>query len=468
MDKMQCSNHKLGGYAAWETIMKNTLFNATLAAALLGSCSAAFANTGYSQDKKIAEDKAPNHIFAVTAESTPGAEGANLLIYDDDKARYESLKYVYGGYTTNEASASNNLVTMSGGKVTEWLGGGYASSEGQAWNNRVVISGGEITGTVAGGFANGNGDANGNTVDICGSCLVDKVYGGGTQNGSATGNTVTISGGRVKNYLVGGFSNGEGDVIGNKAIMTGGDVENLCGAFFTKAQSITGNKVLISGGNVGTARGYSQHSSKEKYENNVIIMSGGTAGVLQFAERIHLAGAGFDGTIEGVEHIVGQALDCGTVGYCDSIDIYGSQISGTGLTARVALNFHLMSGLLTEVAPMVTLGGELTLSRDLTLSFDALDCVEWEPGDSVTLVEAPNGMSIAPELLAKEYNIYQNGDPHKIIMATARLELNQDKTMLMLTVQKVPEPATGTLGLLALAALCMRRRRKCSPPAAMR
>ncbi len=33
---------------------------------------------------------------------------------------------------------------------------------------------------------------------------------------------------------------------------------------------------------------------------------------------------------------------------------------------------------------------------------------------------------------------------------------------------KIPEPATGTLGLLALAALCMRRRRKCSPHAAMR
>lgn len=467
MDKVQCTNHKLGVYAAWETIMKNTLFNAALAAALLGGGSAALANTGYRQDKEIAEDNAPNHIFAVTAQESPGAFHANLLICDDEDAAYEALKNVVGGYATNETSAYDNLVTMSGGKVTELLAGGYVRNGGIAQGNSVVMTGGEMSGQIAGGYAYGNGYVNNNTVDIGGDSRAVQVYGGITQNGSADGNTVTLSGGNISRDLVGGYSL-NGDVGGNTAIVTGGSVENVCGAAFLNSREIKGNKVLISGGNVGTARGYSQHSTQVKFVDNVIIMSGGTAGSLQLAERIHLAGAGFDGTIEGVEHIVGQALECGTVGSCDSIDIYGSQISGTRLTARVALNFHLMNGLLTEAAPMVTLGDTLNLSRDLTLSFDALDCVEWEPGDSVTLMKSQNGMSIAPELLAKEYNIYQNGDPHKIIMATARLELNQDKTMLMLTVQKVPEPATGTLGLPALAALCMRRRRKCSPPAAMR
>ena len=438
--------------------MKNTLFNATLAVALLGGGSAALANTGYSQDKEIAEDNAPKHIFAVTAQERPGAFHANLLIYDDEDAAYEALENVVGGYATNETSAYDNLVTMRGGKVTELLAGGYVRNGGIAQGNSVVMTGGEMSGQIAGGYAYGNGYVNNNTVDIGGDSRAVQVYGGITQNGLADGNTVTLSGGNISRDLVGGYSL-NGDVGGNTAIVTGGSVENVCGAAFLNSREIKGNKVLISGGNVGTARAYSQHSTQVKFVDNVIIMSGGTAGSLLLAERIHLAGAGFDGIIEG-EKITGQALECGTVGSCDSIDIYGSQISGTGLTARVALNFHLMSGLLTEAAPMVTLGDTLNLSRDLTLSFDALDCMEWEPGDSVTLVKSQNGMSIAPELLAKEYNIYQNGDPHKIIMATARLELNQDKTMLMLTVQKVPEPATGMLGLPALAALCMRRRRK--------
>ena len=437
--------------------MKKTLFTAMLAAALLGGGSGALANTGYSQAKEIAEDNAPNHIFAVTAQERPGAFHANLLIYDDEDAAYEALKNVVGGYATNETSAYDNLVTMSGGKVTELLAGGYVRNGGIAQGNSVVMTGGEMPGQIAGGYAFGNGYVYNNTVDIGGDSRAVQVYGGITQNGLADGNTVTLSGGNISRDLVGGYSL-NGDVGGNTAIVTGGSVENVCGAAFLNSREIKGNKVLISGGNVGTARAYSQHSTQVEYADNVIIMSGGTAGSLQLAERIHLAGAGFDGTIEGVEHIVGQALECGTVGSCDSIDIYGAQISGTRLTARVALNFHLMNGLLTEAAPMVTLGDTLNLSRDLTLSFDALDSMEWKPGDSVTLVSDALGITIDESLLNKEYNIYSHGHPETIV-GTGKIELEQNNTVLKLTVQGVPEPATGTLGLLALAALAARRRR---------
>ncbi len=439
--------------------MRKTPFIAMLAAALLGCCGTALANTGYSQDKPIARDNAPNEVYGVSGQEKPGAANANLFIFDDAQASHESLKNVIGGYATNETSAFDNKVTMSGGKVTELLVGGYATTGGQALDNSVVMTGGEMTGLIAGGYVNGNGNADRNTVVISSESQASQVYGGYTGKGHANSNTVTLSGGHVKDRLVGGASIWEGNACGNSVIVTGGSVENVCGAFFTKAQSITGNKVLISGGNVGTARAYTQRSSMVEYADNVIIMSGGTAGSLQFAERIHLAGAGFNGNIEGVENIAGQALNCGTVGSCDSIGIYGSQISGSSLSARVALNFHLMNGLLTEDAPMVTLGGTLSLSKDLTLSFDALDNMEWKPGDSVTLVNAGESMGIAPELLDREYNIYRYGDPAKTIMATARLELNQDNTVLKLTVQGIPEPATVMLGLPALAGLAARRRR---------
>lgn len=438
--------------------MRKTPFTAMLAATLLGGCGAALANTGYSQDKPIARDNAPNEVYGVSGQEKPGAFYANLRIYDDAAATHESLKNVIGGYATNETSAFDNLVTMSGGKVTELLVGGYLRNGGVAEGNSVVMTGGKMPGQIAGGYSYANGDVNANTVDISGDSQAVQVYGGITQNGFANGNTVTLSGGNITRDLVGGYSL-NGNVGGNTAIVTGGSVENVCGAFFSNAQSITGNRVLISGGNVETARAYSQHSSRAEYSDNVIIMSGGSAGALQFAERIHLAGAGFNGSIEGVKDIVGQALDCGSVESCDSIDIYGSQISATSLSARVALNFHLMNGLLTEDTPMVSLGGTLTLSKDLTLSFDALDSMEWKPGDSVTLVNAKESMGIAPELLARQYNIYRYGDPAKTVMATARLELNQDNTLLMLTVQGIPEPATGTLCLLALAGLAARRRR---------
>ena len=107
---------------------------------------------------------------------------------------------------------------------------------------------------------------------------------------------------------------------------------------------------------------------------------------------------------------------------------------------------------------MVTLGDTLNLSRDLTLSFDALDSMEWKPGDSVTLVSDALGITIDESLLNKEYNIYSHGHPETIV-GTGKIELEQSNTVLKLTVQGVPEPATGTLGLLALAALAARRRK---------
>ena len=101
------------------------------------------------------------------------------------------------------------------------------------------------------------------------------------------------------------------------------------------------------------------------------------------------------------------------------------------------------------------------LTGDFEFSFDAVESMNWKPGDSVTLVSAQSIFALHPEELDKEYNIYQYGDPEKInAIATGKLELNQDKTLLKLVVTStIPEPATGTLSLLALAGLCIRRRK---------
>ena len=75
------------------------------------------------------------------------------------------------------------------------------------------------------------------------------------------------------------------------------------------------------------------------------------------------------------------------------------------------------------------------------------------------------GIKIDESLLNKEYNIYQYGDPSKdapILEARAQLVLEQGQgntQFLKLLVPKTPEPTTGTLSLLALAALAARRRK---------
>lgn len=444
--------------------MKKTLFTTMLASALLGGCGAALANTGYSQSTDIAVDSAPNHIYGVTSTDLKDALGADLTVYEGDSG-FESLQNVVGGYVGSGKSAYENQVTMTGGKVTEMLVGGYVGSGGIAVDNCVVMTGGDMPGVIAGGYVNGARYAVvSNTVVISGNSTATFVYGGYVATGNAENNTVVLSGGKVSRRLVGGCVVWEGDACGNTVIVNGGSAIDVCaGLSDLKANNIKGNKVVITGGEVETARAYNKHSFQTKYENNVIIMSGGKAGALMHAERIHLAGVGFSGAIEGVKEIEGKTLDCGSVGSCESIDIYGTEIFATGLSAGLALNFHLLAGQLTESAPMVTLSDTFRLSADLKLSFDALENMEWNPGDSVSLVQAQQGMTVAPELLAREYDIYENGDPKKI-MAVARLELEQglDTTQFLnlVLIREVPEPATGTLSLLALAALAARRRRK--------
>ena len=77
-------------------------------------------------------------------------------------------------------------------------------------------------------------------------------------------------------------------------------------------------------------------------------------------------------------------------------------------------------------------------------------------------MEAQKGMLIDDYLLTKEYDIYRNDNPD-ILMATAKLVLEQGQgttRFLKLVVPgNVPEPATGSLALLALCALAARRRR---------
>lgn len=262
-----------------------------------------------------------------------------------------------------------------------------------------------------------------------------------------------------------------GHVKNNSLVMKGGAVNRLWGAAtYARSSAAQGNSVVMTGGTVfdSVVGGYSGWYAAQANQN-----------------AVYLVGKGGKATIKGVEYTgsdsgiqINGAVQAGVSENADStsnsLDIYGTGISAGSIDTKSTqiLNFHIAEAQLSlGSTPMITLtNAPLDLTGFLiptddnptpaqALTFDALGSLEYKPGTSVMLVSDALGIKINESLLNKEFNIYSHGHPETIV-GTGKIELEQNNTILKLTVQGVPEPATGTLSLLALAGLCMRKHRK--------
>ena len=413
----------------------------------------------------------------------------------------------------NAANASysiNNRATIQvGARAGEVYGGASATSYSE--RNTVEIAG-TVDKIVIGGLASGD-DASSysknNTVTIKDGAKVAKgtsanpkdvfVCGGVSKVGDVTNNSVAINGNSTRSTRVGcdvfgGYSETAGTAVNQNYItVTGGTIDAaLYGG--CSASWANNNDVLITGGQMVDVYG-----ARGNYaEQNVVIVAGGeVTGTVAGAEAkttknngVYLIGKDATVAIPGTsESIEGNAMELGDVfgaigsialskSSGNSVDVYGSDITANSLQGMQALNFHMVKSLLTSGDPMITLKeAELDLTDfaipaegspvpKLSLTFDAMEAMDWQPGSSVTLVSSALGIKIDESLLNKEYNIYQYGDPSKvapILEARARLILEQGQgstQFLKLVVPgDVPEPTTNTLSLLALAALAARRRK---------
>ena len=149
----------------------------------------------------------------------------------------------------------------------------------------------------------------------------------------------------------------------------------------------------------------------------------------------------------------------------NSLDIYGTGItSSAGLFSLQILNFHIAGALAEADAPMFSLtstSSALYLTK-VTLGFCSDDVQDWSAfdGKSITLVDAGKAITVGEGSLGDVEIKGADG----AVLATASLALgNEGKSMVLSNIKQaspVPEPATGTLSLLALAGLAARRRRK--------
>lgn len=283
------------------------------------------------------------------------------------------------------------------------------------------------------------------------------VYGGRADAAEASNNTVTMQGGIVGNIY--GGSGFKGDSYNNTVIMTGGSVNMLYGGSASNDYMPSRNVVIVTGGSITGA-----------------LMAGGSTGIGAQNNKVHLVGKGasnvtiadgqgitstysYTGVDAGISfaYVYGGYAPKGTSSG-NSIDIYGTGITITKqLQYAQILTFNITNGQMTEQATEAALILTTTTTKldGVDLQIKDLDVKEWTPGKTITLVQSEQEISGLER--AKAVNIMKDGKA----VALGKLVLSDDNKTLSLNVQgSVPEPATGTLGVFALAALAARRRKK--------
>lgn len=231
----------------------------------------------------------------------------------------------------------------------------------------------------------------------------------------------------------GGSTNKNIDAVNNTLIMTGGEVAELSGGFAKNGADALNNRVYLVGSGASATIGDTTYV-------------GGTIKVVANGVR-----AGY--------------VDGGGKSSNNSVDIYGSDITVSSLDTAYTqiLNFHIDEALVTGETeePMISLGSGLTFKTDTQLNFYSNTETDWSKfvGKSLNLVYAAKGIT---GIESVQVNIMSEDPIQQVRLATATLSLGSDNCSLELSNFQpvVPEPTTGTLSLLALAALAARRRRK--------
>ena len=335
---------------------------------------------------------------------------------------YSSLEdwgVIMGVQEDTKAATGGNLLirkSESGADLSEWIviGGGTMTSgnTAAAYQNKVTMKGGKV----------------------------GSVYGGMGWDGEAYDNTVILTGGAVMVEIDGGLSTCESfteDAHDNVVIIAGNAYISTCYGGFSTSGKAYNNKVHLVGGGI--------EAQIADAEGNVSTYTGGQPDM--YVGMIY-AGGTWNGE---VEH--------------NSIDIYGYGLKGSGISGMDQLNFHLADELANPGCFALQVGWDVSLealgSNGIAVYGDAVTNWSAFDGKTITLItENQDTQAIISGLMLPVEDL-QIRNAAGDILATGTLALSEDQKQLQMTVHYsgVPEPSTGTLSLLALAALAARRRK---------
>lgn len=298
-------------------------------------------------------------------------------------------------------------------------------------------------------------------------CLNRHVYGGYTYDWAddavANNNKVTMTSGQVTSITVG--ETWGGDANNNTFVMEGGTVFGDVQVSAPYSNS-NGNVAILTGGSIEVSLTVGATYGEGYTVNNNKLHLVGEGAVAEIADAQGNA-ATYTGSSISLGQVVVAGIDDGATAENNSIDIYGAGIEATSLDGFDQLNFHMVNDLATTSGPMISLDGPLPLytllkdSSSLSLYGEAV--TDWAAFEdkAITLISNTAGIYVLSDTLKENYDIL---DASGAIVATATLSVvgssGGPQSLVVSNIQStVPEPTTGTLSLLALAGLCIRRRK---------
>ena len=340
--------------------------------------------------------------------------------------------------------------TYSGQKAA--IAGSYGGGNAKSFS--VYVNGGEVKGNIVGGAINGTGTVNDVKIVVNAGSVAGDVNGGSTTGGTVDNADIVITGGSISgNVTQGTATKGSITVVGNTARI-GGNIT---------ADSVTLRNVATS----GSANGFDTYAgtiiTTRLTLDNVQIHLGAT--LSESITSIELVNASNASAMLG-DHFTLSTLvlandstfsafnnaESRSITSANETTLTVSELQvGTGATLNANLVFQSNSVLTLDGT--LTMGSDVTLSSGMALTLSDAMLQSLYSGGQVELFTGVDKLIIDGETLAAGATT----------IATFACMGEQQTYMVRYSdgavALVIPEPATTTLSLAALALLCLRRRR---------
>ena len=337
----------------------------------------------------------------------------------------------------------------------------------------VFVNGGSVTSDIVGGAVNGSGSIGAVHLVVNSGTVGGSLLGGSKTNGTVNAATITINGGIVYGSIIAGGETGtvgNADVVINGGSIAGditrGDATRSEGARATV--TVAGNKAYI-GGNITADEVTLRDVNASGFSDGFDRYAGSIT-----AEKLTLDNVQVDlkatlsvSSIELISSSTSAELDenCRlntlSLGSGSTFSAHESPLTLT--TLKAGTGAALNASIAFTAGASLILDGALTMSRDVALvSGMSLTLSESMLADlygykAVTLFTGVDKLTLDNAVLVDGTTLSING-------VFSNLDSGSDYTLAyvdgMVRLAVIPEPATATLNLLALAALATRRRRK--------
>lgn len=407
--------------------------------------------------------KVTNTIFGAMSNATEAvltlelAEGAEIGggTYDGKTA---AIAGSYGGGDAESFHVYLNGATIGGDVV-----GGSINNNGVIGDVRLVLNGGSINGNIIGGSKVDAGVVNKASIIVTGGTITGNINAGG--DAGTIGNTsVTITGGTIKGNIIKGTAAEKneavvsvtvegnsasigGNITADKVTLRGVTASDSEAGFDKYAGLITTGSLTLDNVQVDLKAELSKDISTIEVENR-----SNTSAVM--GERFSLDKLFLSNDTTFSAYKADTAANSAMSEYESSLFITLLEV-GKGATLNANLVFNNNSVLILNDS--LTMGSDVALFSGMSLTLSDAMLNELYGMNEVALFTGVDkltldGQELADGIRISANSIFSNLDPE--------WDFNLSFSGGTVSIYAIPEPATATLSLLALAGLAMRRRRR--------